>query len=471
MRKANRKLKGKIPDKKSLSTNKPRGTASVKGFIKNLTTQIEPNFAEKNDSKNIVNYNLCIDNRIVENIYPAQVLHWAYNSDTAKACLDTKAKYIAGAGFVSTATGEIQINNDGTKLKDLLPNIAEDIAYHKAIGLKVRYNRDKKSTRIIDFPVRGLRWELPEENTTTTTKLHYNPYFGTFQHEEQFTQIFNEFNPKKITSKDIIDGQMLYATTTHLTNEFYPYPWSENDIEVFRTDTLLTKFNYNNLDNNFFLGAIMNVIGKHPDDIAYYEKPDTEEFPVTVREALELTLEQLRGAPNAGTILVNYVKNIEEQTTITGIPNNTNADLFEATKDGNTDKIARITKVPLILANIQVAGKLGNSQEISDQIQLLNNTVDSDQKFITSHLEKIFEPWSFDPNFPIPADLDRDNIDFTIKKLRPITTITDREWDVLTPVEQRRWIGMNRDIELDEDEEFPSPSKQERESKTIEEDA
>jgi hypothetical protein len=89
-------------------------------------------------------------------------------------------------------------------------------------------------------------------------------------------------------------------------------------------------------------------------------------------------------------MLVNWTTgSAEEAVSIVAPPNTINDTAFLSLEGNIIDKIARIVKVPPLLANIQVSGKLGSSSEIENSNALMNVIVLNDQKLLCEILKEI----------------------------------------------------------------------------------
>jgi hypothetical protein len=130
----------------------------------------------------------------------------------------------------------------------------------------------------------------------------------------------------------------------------------------------------------------------------------------------------------------------EQMPEIQAFPSSTNHELFIALQQLTIDNISITTKVPPILANIQVAGKLGNSQEIVNSVKLMYQRVNKKQRKLERAYKELLTGFL---NAPIVNEL-------TIRNINPVDVIPPEVWASLTLSEQRKFIENNYDIELEE---------------------
>ena len=137
----------------------------------------------------------------------------------------------------------------------------------------------------------------------------------------------------------------------------------------------------------------------------------------------------LKGSDNAGDAMVLWAPTKDAFPEIQAFPSATNHELFTSLENIIIDRIARATKVPTVLANIQVSGKLGATQEIINAIYLMHHRVNKPQRFVESVIGLIVKNW----NESISAEV-------TLENLNPITYIPDGFLDALTQQEKRDLI-------------------------------
>jgi hypothetical protein len=184
-----------------------------------------------------------------------------------------------------------------------------------------------------------------------------------------------------------------------------------------------------------FISAVLNIPGNGSDKVPV--KWDETGKPSEYKTRAELLDEQLSdiatGSENAGSLLVNWTRDSAGNAATFSSPANiANDQLFLNLETSVVDKIARVVRVPPILANIQVAGRLGVTQEIKNAMNLLTEQTRKERFTLENILQSIL-PSS------IVKSLGDKKISF--KPLVPPSEMLLGYFEKLTPVEQREWIS------------------------------
>jgi capsid portal protein len=142
-----------------------------------------------------------------------------------------------------------------------------------------------------------------------------------------------------------------------------------------QAEALLWEFHKANLRNNGYGGGIITIVG---DPDAPIDVNTRGEVTLTAREAFEAQLQQnTLGAENAGAFTVLWLTGTNPVLPkIEPFANSTENDTrFLNLAPVIKEAITTAWGVPSILANIQEAGKLGNTQEIELAIMRMNDVV------------------------------------------------------------------------------------------------
>jgi DNA repair photolyase len=153
---------------------------------------------------------------------------------------------------------------------------------------------------------------------------------------------------------------------------------------------------------------------------------------------------QFAGAENGGKVMVLWSKMKDEFPELSQFPTNTNHELFETLQQLTTEQICIGTRVPPILAGVQVTGKLGATNEIENAVDLLNSKVYNFQQILEDIYSDIFTKSIFTELFSVK-----------IGKLNPFNILPDWAKDVMTQEEKRKYLKSHYNVELDE---LPSPT-------------
>ena len=435
-------------------------------YVKNIPLNVEANYITKqapihndiSEYQKYIQYNYYDDSDYENDYYyrnddryPLTILETIRSSNTATAVYDTKGKFIAGSGASDAEMGEFIVNpKTGMTVNDLINVLSKDIAKQKQVYIWVKLNELKSDIFSLDrISPQNARLGKPNNQNEVARVLYSPSAFGSY--DQKGTNKGKTKGHPFYSEEKIAANQIYYENFDREYNEYYPYPFDKSQVQLFRTDAQITSFHYNNLKNNFFGGAIVSIVGDPTKEVQV--DTDKETGAPIMRQWGDVLAEEIgktkAGADNAGnmTLLWTQPDSIANTQTpqIQPITANTQADIFSKTQEDITDNIARFAKVPTILANIQVSGKLGNTEELLNSTDLLNNDTRADRK----HLERIlnkFLPRFVGWNFSEPL---------TIQPLTLVRNIPDRVWQSLTEQEKRNWIEENFNIELEELPEQP----------------
>lgn len=426
-------------------------------IIKNLLVE-----KPANNDKDLYNNILLWSSRNGINDYPTALLKAIAESPTASACMSTKVDYTRGSGFNIPDLEKIKVNQD-EKLNSLHNGLAETVTKLRGIAIHVKRDLGGQIVSLTKVPFEDIRLKLPNDDNIVN-KVIYNPRWDQreFKKSESieydlYTSDLQVYQKRVLAAKEKGEkykGEIYWNCIKKDGFPYYPYPFSEFDIKAFETDGAFTNYDFNNIKNNFFLGGIINLYGDPYEVISepymYHDKSGNlvhGERELGTREELFNIEMQKRfsGDENAGSFMINWMKNENEKLDVAAFPSNTNSDLFEKTQDRIWNKISHITKVPTILANIQTAGKLGNSQEILNAIELINNSVTIQQSLLEEAYKEL-----------LPKHINFKGVmgisDVSIKRLKPINYIPDVLWQSIPDRAKRKYIKDNYDIDIDEDE-------------------
>jgi hypothetical protein len=388
---------------------------------------------------------------VSRNDFPQQLLQDVYNSPVASAALELWVEFIQGAGFQDASINDEIINYQRETKFELLQKIAYDVAHLEGFCLHVSYNLKGEITEIHHQPFEQTRLGKISRNGMVS-EIVTNPYFGIpYDYDNEYSKRYYTFNPdpqfviEQIEShnellrsgrvKHKYPGQMFYVSIEKPLARIYPQPFYWSGVNWMRCDAKIQTFHERNIKNNFLLSHILNIYGDPDEGVG--KQDEDGNYRETRSERLERELNSMaRGSDSAGGQWINWIMGEEEKIEPVAFPTNANDQLFQALQDLVTSQIAISCKVPPILIGIQVAGKLGTTEEIINAIKEMQSRVKAKQRFISSNLSKVF----------------LDQKDYKIKDTNHIDVVP--EWvitsDVLTLQEKRKYVNDNFNIELND---------------------
>lgn len=394
--------------------------------------------------------------------YPLDLINAIYDSDTARSLYETYSRFIIGSGFSIEELNDLPANKQDSLLK-VASLAADQLAMLKACAFHVITNEVGETISFTVLPVEGMRMCIPDDrNSNVITHVKYNPYWGdarrrTLRDDITYPLWDNDLIKRQAIIKEHREkhkatqfpGFVYYYFEGKPLNYFYPKPLSLNNMNLLKVDARITQFHESNLAKNMFISAVLNIPGNGSDKVPV--KWDETGKPSEYKTRAELLDEQLSdiatGSENAGSLLVNWTRDSAGNAATFSSPANiANDQLFLNLETSVVDKIARVVRVPPILANIQVAGRLGATQEIKNAMHLLNEQTKKERMSLSMALSHILPA-------KITASLPPEGIDF--KPLNITTDMADKHFEALLPNEKREYISKTYDIEL---EELPTPA-------------
>lgn len=343
-------------------------------------------------SSGIINY---FDNR---NNFPNEIIKYVDESPAASACISTITSFIEGEGLADENIAKIKANKNET-VDGLHAKLSQDLSYLRAFAINVKYDYQGNPTEYYHLPIEGVRLGLPDD-CGYISKIHYNPYFGdSRRYKKSETVIYDVFNSSKEvvfnqidTQKNNYKGQVYFYTEESPSSRFYSKPHFYAGINWFKIDALISSFHHDNINSGFLLNVLMKMVGD-PDAAS----PDPKHRDAqgnatkTVGEVFNDEMDDTFGGATGKKVMVLWSMLADQFPQLEAFPTNTNHDLFLALQQLTIDNISIATKVPPILAGIQVSGKLGNTQEISNSIQYLQSYINKYQRALTRCYREIFK--------------------------------------------------------------------------------
>ena len=426
---------------------------SILERIKDLTRTVAPREAT-DTSKQIINYGL-------QNDFPIKLAETVEKSPTGQSNIDVIQKFLKGQGFNNDAINDFEINKE-QKFISFHSDIADQLGLFEGFSIRTTY--DKKTLKLNHahaLQFQGARFQIQNKDGSIDN-IFFNPWYGTVEYDIKHTRIYPVFDPEAVKKQIKVklkfsnreqgfQGQCLYFGKTTPTSPFYPRPGYWSAKSWFRCDWLIGEFHENNIDNNFLLAFIVEMIGDpnapstHPDDKRTNETTKEEEIIRTVGERFDLDMgESLSGAIHGGVALVIWQAIVagggDTKPRITPFPSNAMDTLFITLAKLITENIARATKVPPLLANIEQSGSLSDASKIREATELMNKLTEPERMILEFNYKMIFRAM---------ADPPQGWEDLKIIPLKEREAVPDNKiWEAMTIPERRAWIAKNTDIEL-----------------------
>lgn len=360
------------------------------------------------------------------NAFPAKLLDQIQYSSVSNRCIDKISRFIGGQGFEDESLNSVVINDSGDTMLDLLRAHAMDMAYFEGIYTHIQYNLQGlpaaynhlpfEITRIGNIDSRGVIDNIK-------SNIKWGSVSGALDNE--YIIVYDYFNPDKAQVLESIklnkengndfEGQVLYSHVKRPQKQIYPAPQYYSAINWIGVDAKIGRFHYNNLDKNFLLSCIIEMVGDPDEPEMKMGKNEAGEVvPVptgrTKGEAVNADLDaRFSGSESGGMAMVIWSQDGNNSPKIQAFPSNTNEKLFTSLQTITTENLLIGFDVQPILANVQTSGKLGNTQEITNAFSFMNANTKPQRMQIEQHYAKLFKD---SPNSELSGK------DFTIKPLK-----------------------------------------------------
>ncbi len=351
-------------------------------------------------------------------------------------------KFIRGGGFVDSDLDSLDVGF-GKTIKGLHTLISKDMACLSGFAVLVSFNLKGEKTGYTHMPFESTRLGVLDENGETD-KIYYNPYYGTSDYDKKYTVCYDSYNPDDVLSQisrasaegEKYLGQVFWFGIERPLSRIYPKPFYYTCLNWLTIDSKIQDFHSRNIENNFFLGAIIDKYGDP--DAGAGEADEDGNFKQTVGEEFSDIMRGFSGSDEGGSIMVNWFTNPDEKANIHPFPNSSNDTLFETLQKLTTDQIAIGCSTPRILLNIETTGKLGDSKEIVNAVALLNGNTQEFRDTLAEQYSILFK------------DTVQDGTDFSIRRAHPFDILPEWVTDVMTDSEKRKKASEMFNLELDE---------------------
>lgn len=308
-----------------------------------------------NQIDGIVNYD-------IDNCYPQRVADIVQGSAVASKCVDVYTKFIAGQGFEDKQFYKKHTNPQKQTPDILLRKTAHDYALHRGFALHINYNANFKISSISHIPFEHCRLGIPDELNYIRKIAIYNDWGRKRSRQIRKDNIdhIDIYNPDPTAIKaqveaaggwDKYKGQVYWYSADG--NE-YPRATADAVLEDCITDSEIKTYKWRAISTNFMASHIYVHRG-------YFENDES-------RMDLHTVLNSFQGSDNVGKIMMVESPGEESDPKLLKVDVQNFDKHFEYTEQSVQDNIRLCFGIPSVLIGKEVAGKLGNSQEIEQAV-------------------------------------------------------------------------------------------------------
>ncbi len=326
-----------------------------------------------------------------DNSYPQALFDLIAQSGTATRCVNRMADFISGRGFSSPEIYKMRVDNEGTTMDKLLQLICRDYSMYSGFCVHVRYNG---LGQIIE------RKHIPFMNT----RLTYTDEIAVYDNWDKSSLIknyniaeivrYNRFNPNKAIEEILLcdgesyedkvgnyAGQVLWWSNNGQFN--YPTSIADPVAEDIETDYQSKLYKNKNIRTSFTAsGAFV--------DIGIMETSEERNAQGNSQEERQQMLTDFQGAESAGNIMYTNVASKEDAPLWIPFVGDPNSDKkFQYHEESVEKAIVKQFNLPLQLAGIETAGKLGGVNDLTEAYQVYNSETESDRIVIEEQVSKL----------------------------------------------------------------------------------
>lgn len=342
-----------------------------------------------------------------KNDLPLVLTSWIYRSGTASGCVERLSQFIEADGFQNPDSAKVVVNlATGETADDLLVDLAPQSSIWVAAGLKIFFNTTGDIGRVEAVDWRTMRRR--EDGTWV-----YNEYWGNKKlYKKKNDQVLSLFDTKwkpeqrvaALTqqinrNKDLgcVDASGQGLQTGFIVYDFqksfvefgdkYPMPRAAGAIEDIKSDALISELECSNIEDGWSPTMVVEtppIDDETPDENGLTDKAKfnsvikTELTGVKGRKVLHLESELM--SEGGGEI----------RPRVYGISKKDSYDATERAEPRIAAKVTRLFGVPKFLIGLGENGKLGNSEEIINELKVFALTVNPRQRMITRVFKKVW---------------------------------------------------------------------------------
>ncbi|NEM96152.1 hypothetical protein [Pontibacter burrus] len=353
-----------------------------------------------------------------DNKLPQEIMQAFLASPTARRCWRRLKKFIQADGFADRTAAAMRVNPEQTA-DDLLPLLSWDTAPGFGFALRIKYTLDGSNREAYYVPFQTVR-KLDDG------RFLVNPNLGTIAYKAEDDEILDAFDdsPEGIARSlaqedkegDPQPGQILYVYEENGAHPYYPEPDAWAAKEDILSDKEIQRADYNAIRKRVKPNAAMAFP---------YEIDDTtaDEDGKTDWDHVEEQVRHLTDEDGEGDMVVfdGLDGNVPQIISMDAMKPTLSMD---QKSESIRKRICIAFGVHPALIGLDTAGQLGNTQQLLNLIQLMQQDVLDAQGAIQRTFKRLW-----------PA------FDWTLTSLNLIKAMPEQAWQALTEEERRDFLG------------------------------
>jgi hypothetical protein len=368
-----------------------------------------------------------------DNNLPQQWLDMALQSGSAYACLEKRKAFLEGQGL-PPQLARTPVPGTRHTAADLWSQLCSYGGTFRGVALLIRYTAAGTIGEVHLLPFGQVR-------KTAAGTLLFNRHFGRSGYRAADDTEHLPFDPAPATVAELLakankkkpdskekhgqPGQILYAYVPQAGEEDYPLPAGYAGRQDLETDAEYARFDLEEVRNGFFPNTIITLLGA-PAAKTQDENGETQD---------ERTDDEIRDFTGNGSsplgrkkVLVLEAVTKELAPIVSTFDGGHNLEKLIAKRPAVAEAVCRHMGILPILIGLNTAGKLGQSQEIMNAVELTQDALTPLRELLLRVLRQV-----------LPGN------DWQVGNKKPISFLPPEVYKTLTPKEIRKVGGYAAD--------------------------
>lgn len=328
------------------------------------------------------------------NDYPQKAMLLRSASTTATSCINVFKNFVYGQGFLDENLAKQKANKKQTFNK-LLRDVVDNFCELQMFFIHINYNLLGQPVNYTVIPSENCRFGYKDDTCKEIDHIAIHPDWAKYDvdtkqiKDEDITRI-KLFNPNpQIIREQIINaggienykGQV-YVYSIEGNNQ-YSLAYYDAILSDINTEGAVSTVKNRNVRNNFITAGVF---------VEKITKNETTEQDETVANQIK----GLQGDMNAFKIATMQISTDEEKPEFIEFPQMNGDKLHELTESTIKANIKEHFAQPGILRGELVAGKLGNTSEVSDLYNYYNVLTQSYRDILTEAFRELLKYYNFE---------------------------------------------------------------------------
>lgn len=310
----------------------------------------------------------------VNNDFPQEIIRIYQNSSVLHTSLiNRKVDMIAGNGFIQDIPF-VQNEYSKDSLNKIVKKVAFDQVLFGGFYLNIIWSKDGKTVAQVEhLPFEKMRIAKPDSdkqrNEGELQGFYLSKDWLRWRRAENaplfMPDYYQDFSAMGITRQKFnkqFPSQVMFFKTYSPGLDYYSLPSYNPALNALKLDYEISTYHLKNVQNGLMPGMI--IINKSGIPTAEERQLDYEHIKRT-----------MSGADNAGDFIMVYAESAEKAPEFVPVELNSSDQRFRDLREQLDSTIMRAHNFTSAIAGIEVAGKLGTSAEITEQLQYIQSTI------------------------------------------------------------------------------------------------